>query len=126
MSADRLFSSPSPRVFTLPPAAPFLTELARGLTEALNLEWRRHGIQVQDLMPPFVNTPMVTGQTYRAPVLERMGVKLSAEDIARAAEQALESQRVHTPVGLPFRVTVLLEKLAPRWVTREILRHLSR
>ena len=34
MSADRLFSSPSPRVFTLPPAAPFLTELARGLTEA--------------------------------------------------------------------------------------------
>ena len=33
MSADRLFSSPSPRVFTLPPAAPFLTELARGLTE---------------------------------------------------------------------------------------------
>ncbi|WP_440958119.1 double-strand break repair protein AddB [Oceanicaulis sp. LC35] len=34
MSADRLFSSPSPRVFTLPPAAPFLTELARGLNEA--------------------------------------------------------------------------------------------
>ena len=37
MSADRLFSSPSPRVFTLPPAAPFLTELARGLTEPMGV-----------------------------------------------------------------------------------------
>tara|TARA_A100001391_G_scaffold189999_1_gene161971 strand:- start:17827 stop:18585 length:759 start_codon:yes stop_codon:yes gene_type:complete len=119
-SASALYGVPDLAVYS---ASKFAV---RGLTEALNLEWRRHGIQVQDLMPPFVNTPMVTGQTYRAPVLERMGVKLSAEDIARAAEQALESQRVHTPVGLPFRVTVLLEKLAPRWVTREILRHLSR
>ncbi|WP_439636384.1 double-strand break repair protein AddB [Oceanicaulis sp.] len=34
MSADHLFSHPSPRVFTLPPAAPFLTELARGLKDA--------------------------------------------------------------------------------------------
>jgi len=34
MSADLLFSGPAPRVFTLPPAADFLHELARGLLEA--------------------------------------------------------------------------------------------
>ncbi|HAB08985.1 MAG TPA: short-chain dehydrogenase, partial [Alcanivorax sp.] len=46
----------------------------RGLTEALDLEWRRHGIRVQDLMPPFVNTGMVNKQTFEAPVVRRMGV----------------------------------------------------
>ncbi|MCP6059511.1 SDR family NAD(P)-dependent oxidoreductase, partial [Klebsiella pneumoniae] len=34
----------------------------RGFTEALELEWRRHGIRVGDLMPPFVRTPMVSRQ----------------------------------------------------------------
>ena len=47
----------------------------RGLTEALDLEWRRHGIRVQDLMPPFVNTGMVNKQTFEAPVVRRMGVR---------------------------------------------------
>ncbi|MBM7334646.1 MAG: SDR family oxidoreductase [Alcanivorax sp.] len=119
-SASALYGVPDLAVYS---ASKFAV---RGLTEALNLEWRRHGIVVQDLMPPFVNTPMVTGQRYRAAVVDRMGVKLNADDVARAAEQALDSGKVHTPVGLPFRVTVLLEKLAPRWVTRELMRRLSR
>lgn len=98
----------------------------RGLTEALNLEWQRHGILVQDLMPPFVNTAMVADQAFQAPVVKRLGVKLNAEDIARAAEQALLSTQVHTPVGLPFRLTALIEKLAPRSATRGAMRWLSR
>lgn len=32
-----------------------------GLIEALELEWRRHGIHVADLMPPFVHALMVVG-----------------------------------------------------------------
>ena len=55
----------------------------RGLTEALELEWREHGIRVGDLMPPFVNTPMVRSQTQRPPVMRRLGVRLEAEQIAR-------------------------------------------
>lgn len=34
--------------------------VVRGLTEALELEWREYGIRVGDLMPPFVDTPMLS------------------------------------------------------------------
>jgi len=98
----------------------------RGLTEALDLEWRRHGIRVQDLMPPFVNTGMVNDQTFEAPVVRRMGVKLNADDVAKAAFDALQSDQVHVPVGLPFRFTVLLEKLVPQRATRALMAWLSR
>ncbi|MFP1677964.1 SDR family oxidoreductase [Alloalcanivorax sp. C16-2] len=119
-SASALYGVPHLAVYS---ASKFAV---RGLTEALDLEWRRHGIRVQDLMPPFVDTPMVRDQAFQAPVVKRMGVKLSAEEIAAAAERALGSDRVHTPVGLPFRLTVLMEKLTPRWATRELMRWLSR
>ena len=33
----------------------------RGLTEAMNIEWERHGIHVSDVMPNFVKTPMMEG-----------------------------------------------------------------
>ncbi|WP_101675377.1 SDR family oxidoreductase [Alloalcanivorax mobilis] len=132
-----LKKAPAPRVLNMSSASalygvPHLASYSaskfavRGLTEALNLEWRRHGIVVQDLMPPFVNTAMVSAQTFQAPVVRRMGVRLSAGDIARAAEQALRTERVHTPVGLSFRLTTLVEKLAPSGVTRGMMRWLSR
>lgn len=119
-SASALYGVPDMAVYS---ASKFAV---RGLTEALNLEWQRHGVTVQDLMPPFVDTSMVRGQRWQAPVVKRMGVKLSADDIARAAEKALEGRRVHAPVGWSFRLTVLIEKLAPRSVTREVMRRLSR
>jgi NAD(P)-dependent dehydrogenase (short-subunit alcohol dehydrogenase family) len=98
----------------------------RGLTEALNIEWRRHDITVLDIMPPFVNTGMVTGQAFRPPVVERMGVKLEAEDVAEAVWGATTTDQVHVPVGLPFRLTVLLESLMPRRFTRFLMGWLSR
>ncbi|WP_111655727.1 SDR family oxidoreductase [Isoalcanivorax indicus] len=98
----------------------------RGLTEALDIEWRRHGIRVCDLMPPFVNTPMVRDQPFRAPVVDRLGVHLSAEDIAEAAWKALKKPAVHHPIGLQFAGTMLLEKLAPRAFTRRLMSFLSR
>ena len=119
-SASALYGVPDMAVYS---ASKFAV---RGLTEALNLEWQRHGVTVQDLMPPFVDTRMVRGQQWQAPVVKRMGVKLSADDIAEAAEKALLVHRVHTPVGLSFRLTVLMEKLTPRSFTREVMRLLSR
>lgn len=67
-SASGLYGVPEMAVYS---ASKFAV---RGLTEALELEWRRHGIRVADLMPPFVRTPMVAGQTYRPPVLRRLGL----------------------------------------------------
>lgn len=71
-SASGLYGVPEMAVYS---ASKFAV---RGLTEALELEWRRHGIRVADLMPPFVRTPMVAGQTYRPPVLRRLGLRLDA------------------------------------------------
>lgn len=98
----------------------------RGLTEALNIEWAQQGIHVCDLMPPFVNTGMVTGQRFRAPAVDRLGVKLTAEDVAEVAWRAAAGNAVHYPVGLPFYLAVQLEKLFPRSVTRALIRLMSR
>lgn len=99
----------------------------RGLTEALNLEWQGYDISVCDLMPPFVNTPMVNSQSFVAPVVNRLGVDLIAEDIAYAAWQAVQSPGVvHHPVGLPFKALMLLNKVAPSEMTRRLMGFLSR
>ncbi|QDR35934.1 SDR family NAD(P)-dependent oxidoreductase, partial [Pseudomonas aeruginosa] len=68
-SASGLYGVPEMAVYS---ASKFAV---RGLTEALELEWRRHGIRVADLMPPFVRTPMVAGQAYQPPVLRRLGLR---------------------------------------------------
>lgn len=99
----------------------------RGLTEALNLEWQGYDIGVCDLMPPFVNTPMVKNQRVVPPVVERLGVDLIAEDVAYAAWQAVQKRAVvHHPVGLPFKVLMLFNKLAPSQLNRRVMGFLSR
>ncbi|HET9210208.1 MAG TPA: SDR family oxidoreductase [Thermoanaerobaculia bacterium] len=67
----------------------------RGLTEALNLELERHGIVVSDLMPLYVDTPMVRDQTYRAGSLETFGARLKPDEIAEIVWQAVHGRKVH-------------------------------
>jgi len=97
-----------------------------GLTEALELEWREHGIRVGDLMPPFVDTPMVRNQARRPPVMRRLGVRLQAEQIAEAAWQQAQRSMVHRPVGLQFGVLFNLGQVAPGWINRLLMGWLSR
>ena len=98
----------------------------RGFTEALELEWRRHGIRVADLMPPFVRTPMVTSQGYEPPVLRRLGVRLKAEDIAAAAWRQTHSDKVHRPIGALFRAMYWSGQLSPPALNRWVMGWLSR
>lgn len=98
----------------------------RGFTEALNIEWSREGIDVVDIMPPLVKTAMVAANP--SLLIERMGVNLTAEDVAAAVWQAANDKRapVHNPVGWQFRAVMLVNKLFPSRVTRQALRFLSR
>ncbi|MCG8392247.1 MAG: SDR family oxidoreductase [Pseudomonadales bacterium] len=99
----------------------------RSLTEALNIEWGRQGIRVVDIMPPFVKTPMLDEAEFRAPVVDRMGVNLTAEDIAdKVWEAANEKVPVHNPVGLTFKLLKLLDKALPSASTRLLMNFLSR
>ncbi|MGE8496037.1 MAG: SDR family oxidoreductase [Pseudomonas sp.] len=112
--------------------APFLASYSaskfavRGLTEALELEWEPHGIRVGDLMPPFVRTPMVTSQQFKVPVMDRLGVTLVAEDIALAAWQQAREPLLHRPISLPFKLLYWSAQVCPTWLTRLIMRGLSR
>lgn len=98
----------------------------RGLTEALELEWRKHGIRVADLMPPFVRTPMVTGQSYEPPVLRRLGMRLGAEDIAEAAWRQANSGGVHRPIGALFKALYWSGQVSPPALNRWVMAWLSR
>lgn len=98
----------------------------RGLTEALELEWRPHGIRVGDLMPPFVATPMVASQRCMPPVLRRLGVNLRAEDIALALWRQVEAPRVHRPLHWLFRLMYGAGQLSPPALNRWLMGWLSR
>jgi len=93
----------------------------RGLTEALELEWRRYGIRVIAMWPLFAQTPMVDGVQTNA--TRRLGVHLSAEDVAKSIYAATHSTpsrlpKVHYPVGRQTKVLAGLAQMSPNWASR--------
>ncbi len=71
----------------------------RGFTEALNIELAKDDITVTDLMPLYVDTPMVRTQTYRAGSLETFGSKRTPQQIAGLVWNAVHSRKVHWVPG---------------------------
>ncbi len=92
-SASAIYGQPELAVYSATKFA------VRALTEALDLEFRKKNIRVADIMPSYVATPMVAGQTYRAKTLKTMGVKLKAEDIAAHVWTAVTGKKAvhHLP-----------------------------
>lgn len=100
----------------------------KGLSEALDIEWQRHDIRVMDLLPLFVRTAMVTD--IRAPgSLQRLGVHLTAEDIATVVWRAAHWnawRRVHWYPGWQSWLTALGQKLSPAWLNRWITKTIAK
>ncbi len=98
----------------------------RGLTEGLNLEWEPHGIRVVDIWPLFVRTAMVDGM--RADSIERMGVKLLPQDVARTVQRAVDagsrSSKVHWTVGWEAAAFARLVRTLPESLTRGVAKRL--
>lgn len=92
----------------------------RSLTEALDIEWRRQGIRVVDVLPLFVDTAMVRDDVSRMKTVKLLGVRLTAEDVAATvwslAQCSPQRLPVHTHVGLQTKFFALLSKLSPGWV----------
>lgn len=80
----------------------------RALTEALDIELRPRGVRVSDVMPSYVDTPMVRTQTHRSKTLDRLGVKLTADDVAEVVWKAAHGDRLHY---VPQRDVALLSRL---------------
>ena len=100
----------------------------RGITEGLDIEWRKYGIRVVDLMPLFVNTNMVTDMD--AGTIKNMGVHLSADDVAKQAYKIASARlpliNIHHPVGKSTKMMYRLSGMSPQIVNRLTNAWLSR
>jgi len=90
----------------------------RGLTEALNIEYREHGIQVSAIYVAYVQTGMVFDAKVKPASIDRLGVKVPPQRVAATVWKAVHGDRVHWRVGLDarminFAVRLLGSAIAP-------------
>ena len=83
----------------------------RGYTEALNIEYRTHDIQVSALYVSYVSTGMVLDAKVKAASIDAMGVKVTAEQVADYVWRAVAGSRSHWRVGLDARMVNLAARL---------------
>lgn len=95
----------------------------RGLSEALDIEWRRHGIRVAYIMPAFVRTPMIAG--WRSGAMDRLGVQLEPEDLANVIWRAAHGRRLCWHVGWRYRLLRALTEPLPLAAKRIMMRWVS-
>ncbi len=117
-SASALYGQPTLASYSATKAA------VRSLTEALDIEWARHGIRVVDVLPLFVNTVMVTQEVHKMKTAQTLGVRLSADDVAatvwRLSQKKPASLPTHSMVGWQTKVFALLGKLTPDAINRRV------
>jgi len=96
----------------------------RALTEALDVEFARYGIKVRDLMPGFIDTPLLdqTSADSNAPVRDTIanaGLEISpVAVVAAAAWNAVHGDRVHTPVGPTAKRMAFLGRWMPSLIAK--------
>ena len=83
----------------------------RGLTEALNIEFEPFDIYVCDIMPGYVATPMVTDAPVQAKSVEKLGVNITADEIAQLVWKAAHNKKIHWPLGGSLVVSLILTLL---------------
>ena len=97
----------------------------RGFTEAMNIEWERHGIHVCDIMPNFVATPMM--DVAPTDIVNSVGIKLTADDVADTIMKAAEDRaRVHWVVDTT-KATILraISNNSPAPIRRRLIKKLA-
>ena len=76
----------------------------RGLTEALNIEYRAHDIQVSAIYVAYVQTGMVFNAPVQPASIERLGVKVPPQRVAATVWKAVHGNRAHWRVGMDARL----------------------
>lgn len=100
----------------------------RGLTEALDGEWRADGIKVRSLMPSFIDTPLLdakvpgTNQNVRERVAAAGLEFTPVEKVADAAWRAVHGDSVHVVVGK----TAERLKFAARWMPGQLRKQMGK
>lgn len=116
-SASAVYGQPELAVYS---ASKFAV---RAITEALDIELRPKGVRIADIMPGYVDTPMVSSQKHRSTSLQKLGVKLTPETIAALVWRAVHGSGLHyipqADVQLLSRLGGLLPELG-RFAMRRI------
>ena len=123
-SASALYGQPGLATYGATKAA------VKSLTEALDLEWQSDGIRVRSLLPMFVATEMVTRDQQGSAGVTRLGVRLTAEDVAAAAWAVVHERRrpfgsPHRPVGRQARLLSALSGISPDSLSRLMVKRLA-
>jgi NAD(P)-dependent dehydrogenase (short-subunit alcohol dehydrogenase family) len=124
LSIELLRNTPGARIINMSSASAFYgtPDLAvysaskfaiRGLTEALNIECQRHGISVSDIMPLFVDTPMISSQSYQLGSQRLFGTRLTAAQVAKVVWKAAHGGRVHWSPNFASSMVAVLSRLFP-------------
>jgi NAD(P)-dependent dehydrogenase (short-subunit alcohol dehydrogenase family) len=97
----------------------------RALTEALDGEWAADGIRVRDLMPGFIDTPLLDAAPNRgsnAAIRDHVipaGLEITpVEVVADAAWKAVHGDRLHTLVGRTARQAQFAARFLPGLMRR--------
>lgn len=96
----------------------------KGLTEALNIEYERFGIQVSAIIAPYVNTPMVNDAAVKAVSVSRLGVKIQAHQVAQTVWKAAHGNKVIWRVGIDAVALGILSRLlgsASRAIVKKLM-----
>ena len=88
-SASSIYGTPDFAVYSATKFA------VRGLTEALEIEFKRYGISVCDISPPFVAGQMLAQQAYTAQGVKNMGIHMSPDDISAWIWRAATAKYPH-------------------------------
>jgi len=112
-SAAGIYGVPSSAVYSATKFA------VRGLTESLDIGWASDGIKVRDIMPSFIDTPLLdanisgTNRNVREDV-QRMKLEFTpVEVVAQAAWDAVHGTTLHTPVGKTARRLAFMARWTP-------------
>jgi NADP-dependent 3-hydroxy acid dehydrogenase YdfG len=97
----------------------------RGYTEALNIEYRVHDIQVAAIYVAYVQTGMVFDAQVKPATIDALGVKVKPEQVAQTVWRAVHGRRVHWYVGIDARAINIAVRLLGSWVA-PIYRKLSK
>jgi NAD(P)-dependent dehydrogenase (short-subunit alcohol dehydrogenase family) len=98
----------------------------RGLTEALDGEWAPDGIRVRDLIPAFIETPLLDGPAGGGTIRQTVaaaGLEITpAGVVAQAAWDAVHGTRLHTYIGRTAHLMAAAARLMPSLLRRR-MRH---
>ncbi len=99
----------------------------RSITESLDAEWKDDGIMVRDLMPSFIETPLLDHAPNRASNQDIRGQVTGAgleitpvSDVADAAWAAIHGAKLHTTVGKTAKRLAFAARWMPGGLRKQV------